>query len=183
MHGTAGGSRPQLIAQSGEEPWFCLDTFMALIDLKFAQITLSDGSTNSLVVNIGTGNLEYTEKRNVDLVKRRGELDTAREGDEEAIDVSFQFIWDTLTASNDEDPPTVEDVLKHRGNAADWVSVAADPDAPFAVDIAIVYTPPCSQAAFTIFLNEFYYAELAHSLEDATIDCKGVCNRTEAVQV
>ena len=137
-----------------------------------------------LTIDVGDGNLEYTEKRAIEIVKRRGILETAREGDEQEMDVNFQFVWELLTAADNADPPTIEDVLKHRGQAAGWQSTNPDPDAPFCVDLRITYTPPCPAAAEqaeTITLQRFHYEELAHSLKDGTVDCKGKCLATQAV--
>jgi len=173
---------------------------VALIDLKYARIVLADGSDppNAVTVQLGDGTLDYTEKRTIDVVKRRGELDTVREGDEDPVEVSFQFVWETLAASHEGDPPTIEDVLKRRGPAAGWASAGTDPEAPFCVNVAVVYTPrsgpgcdpfgtdPVNGKPFktqTVWLEEFHYTELAHSLTDAAVDCKGVCNRVAATVI
>lgn len=159
---------------------------IAIIDLKFCTLELVGANTEPaiLAIEIGTGTLEYTEKRAVEIVKRRGLLETAREGDEQEMDVSFQFVWELLTAPNVDDPPTIEDVLKNQGNASAWLSTNTDPDAPFCIDIRIVYTSPCpSQDGQweTILLPRFQYGELAHSITEGAIDCKGVCLATRAV--
>ena len=153
---------------------------MALIDLKNAEISLYDGSTHHIVIEVGDGTCDYTEKRSVEAVKRRGELDTVRLGDEELMDVSFQFVWETVSADGSGVPSTIEDVLKHRKNAAAWVSTSTDPDAPFCVDVTIKITPLCGEPVQTYWLREFHYTELAHAIADATIDCTGQCNRVEA---
>ena len=174
---------------------------MALIDLKFATIEITDGSTppHALVVNLGTGNLEYTEARTVEFVKRRGELDTVREGEEQPLDLSFQFAWESLAATQPGDPPTVEDVLKRRGPAAGWKSTSPDPLAPYCVNVLVVLGPGDGGAALpgdpptaeclasrgghgprTVALQQFHYEELAHSMADATVDVKGKCNTVQA---
>jgi hypothetical protein len=143
------------------------------------------GAAHTLVVDVGTGTLDYTEKRNIEVVKRRGLIQTAREGDEVEMDVSFQFVWELLTAHDDDDPPTIEDVLKHRGQAAFWVSTNPDPDAPFCIDLVIVYKPPCpaqAEQAETIALQRFQYEELAHQIKDGAVDCKGKCLATQAAE-
>lgn len=146
---------------------------MALIDLKLCTIKLKDGGSNYIEIGVDAGSLEYVEKRNVEFVKRRGLLDTVREGDEEPIDVSFQFAWSDLTAHGG-DPPTIEDVLK---NKEGWASTSPDPNAPYCIDIEI--TKNCGSQE-VILLEEFHYAELSHSTADATVDCRGQCNRVFA---
>jgi hypothetical protein len=155
---------------------------VALIDLKFATFQITDGSDppHALTVNLGTGNLEYTESRAVEFVKRRGELDTVREGEEQPVELSFQFAWESLTATQAGEPPTVEDALKRRGPSAGWASTAADPLAPYCVDVVVTYRPPCGGGDQTIAFAEFHYEELAHSMADATVDVKGKCNTVQA---
>lgn len=157
---------------------------MALIDLKNATIRLQSGDDH-IDVKIGEGNLDFTEKRNIEVVKSRGELYTMREGDEEAMEVSFQFVWESLESATGEDPPTIEDVLKHQGNAVNWNSTNPDPDAPFCIDIEVDYVKPTAcggdpDEPETLLLKQFNYEQLAHSLKDATVDCSGKCNETVA---
>lgn len=160
---------------------------MAIIDLKNAVIVLSDGTTptaNDLEIEVGEGSLEYSEKRNIEFVKRRGELETTREGDEEPMDVSFQFVWEQLTTSGTSDPPTLEDALKQRGGASDWLSVNTDSEAPYSLNIVVTYYPTCGEGdPQTIALRQFHHEELSHSFQDGTIDCKGKCNDTEALSL
>src|SRR6266576_3971774 len=108
---------------------------MAAIDLKNTTIKVKDGAGHSITVTLGTGNLTYEEKRNIEYVKDRGLLDTVREGDEEPVDVRLDATWENLTGVGG--APTVEDAMKRRGPAATWTSTSADPCEPFAVDIEI----------------------------------------------
>lgn len=153
---------------------------MALIDLKYATIRLQS-STNHIDITIGEGNLEYSEKVSREYVKSRGELYTVRDGEEEPVEVSFQFVWLEIVPSHDGDPPTIDDVLKNINAASGWASTNPDPEAPFAIDINVTYqnTSCPGSVARTLFLQQFYYEELAHSLKDATVDCRGKCNITE----
>lgn len=155
---------------------------MAQIDLRNATIYLLDGSSTPKYIEIivGEGNLNYNESRNFELVKSRGKLDTVREGDEEGVDVTFTFIWEFITGSGDTEI-TIEDALKNRGNADDWISTSPDENAPFCLNIQIAYIPPCSSVDREyITFTEFHYQTLGHSLRDGTIDCRGKCNRVEA---
>lgn len=155
---------------------------MPVIDLKDTTIYLRDRETNWVEVRVGEGNLTYSERRNIDLDKDRGKLARLREGEQEPLDVSFQFLWEYLRSDGAE-PPTLEEALKKQGPAASWVSAATDPlsegvdaSAPYSVHIQIVRDSPCGLLEQTV-LVEFNWTELAHDSKNGTIDCKGLCNR------
>jgi len=155
---------------------------MAPIDLRNVTLLIKDGGSNFLQVKLGEGNLTFSERRNLEAIKSRGILDTVREGDEEVIDVNFQFVWTELTAANGMDPPTIPDALKRRGNASAWVSSNADSLAPYSTNLEFTNVPPCTGVKEEVVLLEWFNVqELAYSLKDGTIDCKGFCNVTEAI--
>lgn len=156
---------------------------MAVIDLKNATVTLQDGTGTPLTVacKLGDGTLQYTEKRNLEYKRDRGALDTVRLGDEEPVDVKFDFNWVFLKGDGD---TTIEDAIKRRGGAAAWVSTDADPCAPYAIDIVIEYIPPCSGVKKEIItLSDFRWEQLDHDPKAGTISCSGKCNITEATPV
>jgi len=162
----------------------------AQIDLKNATVYLKDGgmgsAQQSLEVKIGEGNLTYDEKRNIDYVLNRSLLDTVKEGDEEPMDVRFDFTWEFLKAvsTTAAGTPTIEDVLKQRGEASAWVSSSSDPCEPFAVDVEVHYVPPCGgELDEIITLPDFRYTSLAHDLRAGTVAVTGQCNATQAVDV
>lgn len=135
---------------------------------------------HELEVDIGEGKLEYTEKVNREYKKNKGSLQYVRNGDEEPVEVSFDFVWEFLTASTG-GTPTIEDVLKQRGEAADWVSTDTDLCQPFCVDLVVEYVPPCGgEETETITLEMFRHEELQHNFTDAQISVTGKCNVTEA---
>lgn len=162
----------------------------AQIDLKDTVFELKDGGVGSaqqsLEIKIGEGTLTYDERRNMEYVRDRGLLDVVREGDEEPIDVRFDFTWEFLrtTSTTGAGIPTVEDALKQRGEAAAWVSSSADPCEPYAVDIVVTYTPPCGgELTEIITLPDFRYTSLAHDAAAGTVAVTGQCNVTQAVDV
>lgn len=160
----------------------------ASIDLKYATITLQDGTVtvpNSLEVKIGEGNLTYTERREMIYTTDRGNLDDVREGDQQPMDVAMDFLWEHITALTGSGNPTVEDAIKNRGEAADWVSTDSDACRPYAVDIIITYVPDCTPTGNTevITLPDFRWEELNHDLSAASISCTGKCNAVEATPV
>jgi hypothetical protein len=156
---------------------------MAQFDLKNAVLKIKDGTTptaNELTIVVGEGNLSYTERVNREYINNRGVIHGVRDGDEEPLDVSLEFMWEFLRA-NGADPPTVEDALKKRGNASSWATSGTDVCEPYCVDIEIVYTPVCAGVdAETILLNEFRYEELEHDLRGGTVSVTGKCKIKEA---
>lgn len=160
----------------------------AQIDLKYCTIYIKDGGVGSaqqsLEVKIGEGNLTYDEKKNMEYVRDRGNLDTVREGDKEPMDVRLDFTWEFLRAvsTTASGTPTIEDALKKRGEASAWVSSSSDACEPYAVDIEVVYEPDCGgEAKETILLPDFRYTSLAHDLRAGTVSVTGQCNATDAV--
>lgn len=69
---------------------------MASRDFKNATVYIQDGSSpvNQLEVILGEGNLTYTERREVEYIRNRGVLNSAREGDEQPIEVSLDAEWE-----------------------------------------------------------------------------------------
>ena len=136
---------------------------------------------NILEVNVGEGNLTFTEKRNIEYRRNRGLLEGVREGDEEPVEVSFDFEWQYLKSSTG-DPVTPSEVIKRNGNAAGWVSTDPDPCALYAIDILVLYHEPCGSVQDElIVLQDFRWETLDHNVKDGQISCKGNCNITQAI--
>jgi hypothetical protein len=156
---------------------------MAQIDLKKAVIKIKDGGTEELTIIVGEGNLTYTERKNREYILNRGLIHGVRDGDEEPVDVSMEFMWEFLLADSGE-TPTVEDALKKRGEAATWVTTGADACEPYCVDIEVEYTPDCAGVKKEIItLGEFRYEELDHDLGAGTVSVSGKCNIAGATSV
>jgi hypothetical protein len=133
-----------------------------------------------LTIKVGEGNMSYNEKRNVEYKKDRGRLDTVRLGDEEPMDVSFEFWWEFIKSTSGENP-SIEDVLKQRSEASDWITTSPDECEPYCVDIEVHYVPPCGDVDTELIeLKYFRYEGLNHDLKGGTISCQGKCNITEA---
>jgi len=134
-----------------------------------------------LEVKVGEGNVVWTETVNRDYVLDRGSLDSVRNGDEAPVDVKFEFTWEWITAVTASGIPTLEDVLKKRGEAAAWETSDPDTCAPYCVDIIIWYDPGCGgNNTEKIELPYFRYESLEHNLRDSQISCSGKCNVVEA---
>ena len=137
-----------------------------------------------LRIKVGEGNITWSEKKPREFKMDRGRLDQVRNADQQPMEVSFQLMYEELTASNPStDPPTPEDVLKRRGAAAAWVSAnTSDPCAPYSINIRLDHTPPnCTSVdKERVILRLFHYEDLNHDPKGGMISCTGKCNVTEA---
>jgi len=150
-----------------------------------AEVVEVDGTVDfrgvRLEVKVGEGNVTWTETLNRDYIKDRGNLDTVRNGDQEPVDVKFEFTWEWITAVTGSGVPTLEDALKNRGEASTWVTTDSDVCAPYCVDIIIWYDPGCGgNNTEKIELPYFRYESLDHNISDSQISCTGKCNVVEA---
>lgn len=156
---------------------------MASIDFKNAVVKIKDGTSptpNEIEVALGEGNLTYSEKRNIIYDKDRGKLGTTRLGDEEPVEVSLNARWEAITAVTG-DPPTIEDALKQRGEAAGWVTTSDDACEPYCVDIEFTYTPLCDDEPLEVITLPFFrQTNINHDPKTAMLDISGACNVTEA---
>lgn len=180
------------IPTGGAATW--VETTPGVADTNTATITLSSGlaeaveaggavnfSGQLLEVRIGEGTVTYDETKAREYIKNRGLLDTVRDGDEEPVDIAFDFVWDYITGVSASGVPTIEDALKQRGEASGWITTSLDTCEPYCVDLEINYTPSCgTNNSELLELQYFRYEALAHNLNDAQISCTGKCNITEA---
>src|SRR5574340_148741 len=137
----------------------------------------------SIDIKVGEGNLTYTEAKAYNYMLDRGNLDTVREGDQQPVDVSIEFVYEHVTSGTNETITPI-DALKQKNNAADWVSSATDQCEPYAVDVIIFHDVPCGTTQDeTTTLPDFRYEKLEFNLKDATISVSGKCNAVEALVV
>lgn len=136
-----------------------------------------------LDIKLGEGNFTYDENREIEFIRDRGVLDTYREGDEQPLDVSFDFTWEFINAITGATTPTVEQAFKNEGPASTWTSSnTADPCTPYVVDIEIINAPNCTGIlAEVIKLPQFFYTQLSHDSDAASVSVTGQCNATKAV--
>lgn len=133
---------------------------------------------HSLKIKIGEGNMQWTEKRPVVYVKDRGKLDTVRLGDQDPVEVKLDFLW-TFLSSNDTITPTPNQAIKRQGPSAAWASSSADPCEPYAVNLRVIYTPPCSITREQYLVHDFRYEDLGMDLKTGQISVTGKSNAVE----
>jgi hypothetical protein len=136
---------------------------------------------HQLEVNIGEGNCSYNEKRTIEYKKNRGKLGNVRQGDEDPVEVKIDAWWEFLRSVSGAVTPTIEEALKNIGPAASWVSSDSDLCRPYAVDIVILYVPPCStEQKEKITLIDYRYETLEHDPKTGMLTTSGKCNVVEA---
>jgi hypothetical protein len=133
-----------------------------------------------LEINIGAGNITWTEARSYEYVLDRGNLDTVRQQDEVPLDISIDAVYDYITTETGQTITPV-DALKGIGGAAEWVTSSADPCEPYCVDIEVMHCLPCGtvEDEDLVFAN-FRYESLKFDIKAATIAVTGKCNVSEA---
>jgi hypothetical protein len=76
------------------------------------------------------------------------------------------------------------DALKQQGGASGWFSSSADPCEPYAIDIEVVYTPPCGGAEMeTTTFPDFRPDTKEVDFGEASVSVPGRCNATEPTVV
>jgi hypothetical protein len=131
-------------------------------------------------VKVGEGNITWTEAKEYEYLLDRGDLDTVKEGDEQPLEVSLEFVYEHITTGTSEDITPV-DALKQQNEAAEWVSSSADLCEPYAVDMVVMHCVPCGgEQDEQVVFSDFRYESLEFDLSEATIAVSGRCNVSEA---
>lgn len=152
---------------------------MQQIDLKNCTITILDGSSNSVAVNIGSGSIKWTESRNIEYVLDKGLLATAavRKGDEVPVEVDLEFVWDFIESSGGLNVSPYE-ALTQTGGAAAWVSTGGACE-PYACKLKIVNDYNCGTSDVeTIILDKFRYEKISPDARSGMISVSGKCQIT-----
>lgn len=157
---------------------------MPQIDLKDCRLYLRDGTSvsapfgpNEIEVTIGEGNLTYTKSREMIYQRDRGLLDQVKAGDQQPVQLSFDFRWEFLKGGNSPPFVTIEDALKQRGGAASWLSSDTDACQPYSVDLIFQRALQCgADQDEALRFAKFRFETLEHKSGDAQITCTGRAN-------
>jgi len=134
-----------------------------------------------LYIQIGDGNLTFTETVERIYDRDRGILDTVRNGDEQPLELSLEFTYVFVTQETGK-VVTPVDALKQLGDAAEWVSSDSDQCAPYALNVELRHCLPCgTDQDEKLVFADFRYETLEYDLQEATIAVAGRCNVTDAV--
>lgn len=131
-------------------------------------------------IKIGEGSLTWTEAKEYEYLRDRGDLDTVKEGDEQPVSVNLEFVYEYVKSESGKAITPIE-ALKRSGGAAEWVSTSDDQCEPFCVDILAKHCVPCgTDQDEDVLFEEFRYESLDFDMGEATIAVSGMCNKSEA---
>lgn len=132
-----------------------------------------------LNVKVGDGNVSWDETTNFEYEMDRGQIDSVVEGDDEPLAITLDMVYEFVTAVTGSGVPTPEDVIKQRGEAANWITTGADSCELYAVDMEIDHKPPCNlEHEITTFL-ELRWDSVGHDLGQASLSLRARCKNTE----
>jgi hypothetical protein len=130
-------------------------------------------------IKIGEGNLTWSETKEYEYLRERGDLDTVKEGDEQPVEMSLEFVYDFVKTQSGQTITPV-DALKQQGEAAEWVSSSSDLCEPYAVDMLAKHCVPCgTDQDEDVVFTDFRYESLDFDMGEATIAVSGRCNVSE----
>lgn len=152
-------------------------------DLKQCTLTLKDATATPVEIEVkfDEGNLTFTHNKNIEYIKDRGVLDTAREGDQEPMSVSFQGRFNCIKSSTGNDL-SIYEFLTNTGATA--LTTTGDACAPFACDIVLTVDhsdcdPPGSDVVQDeeIIFEEFRAESIGGDFKAGQISVDGKSNR------
>jgi len=131
-------------------------------------------------VKLGEGNLTFTEAKEYEYLRDRGNLDTVKEGDEQPVEVNLEFVYEYIKSTSGGDITPV-DAIKQTGEASDWISSSSDQCEPYAIDIRAKHCVPCgTDEDEDVLLQDFRWESLDYDYQAATIAVSGRCNVSDA---
>lgn len=142
---------------------------MAQVSLNNAEVYI--GGLNGIKVDIGDGNLTYTENRPMMYSSAGLALDDVKEDDDKPVDVTLNFQWKRATAT----PKQLQDKIK--GAVGLTSSDTESPCAPYAVDIVIKIRSNCTEPAVyrQITLPNYRYESFESDVKTGMINTSGKC--------
>jgi len=130
-------------------------------------------------IQVGEGNLTWTEAKEYEYLRERGDLDTVKEADEQPVEMSMEFVYEYIKTQSGQTITPV-DALKQQGEAAEWVSSSSDLCEPYCVDVLAKHCVPCgTDEDEDVLFTDFRYEGLDFDTGDATIAVSGRCNVSE----
>lgn len=132
-----------------------------------------------ITIKVNTGTFTWERQRPVGYDLDRGRLSGAYLEDDVPVSVNFDVEYDFITGVTGSAVPMPEDVLKQRGEAADWVSAASDPCETYAINIELEHIPPCSGIDREIVpFPDFRYESINHDVKGGRLAIAGKCKVT-----
>lgn len=135
----------------------------------------------SVTMKVGEGNVDYTKTKAPIIDLDRGDIDGARRGNQEAMQVNFTYVFDWMRSSTGEGP-TVDEALEQEGEASDWLTAAADKCEPYQVTIRIVDAPDCGSEEAEVMLFKYFMPQTVNpTFESGLVNVSGICVTTKPV--
>lgn len=166
---------------------------MAQMSLKNSTVYLwwGGGADNNVAIRVGEGNITWSQNRTIEYTLDRGRIEytdptnggAAREGDDQPVNASFDLLWDWASAAA---PVAVlEGFDPTNGETPIDSAHAADPCAPHAVTIEIVYAPVCDDGGAVVhyIIPFFRYESLNYDVGAGQISCSGTAQAKKVIVV
>lgn len=160
----------------------------AQVQARNAVLKVKDGASASITIKIGEGDFSWTEARNMEYTTDRGRLDEVREGDEVPMELTFSFNWTKVISTGTGTAATgtagtggsdlIQNAIKGKSG---YVSTDADSCRPYACDIELTITPPCTGGETVYTFPDFRWEKFDSSLKNGTVNCSGKCNALEPI--
>lgn len=114
-------------------------------NLRDATLKIVDATATELTCTVALleGDLAWSRKQSVNVIKDRGTLHNLRKGDEEACSVSFSVKFTGCYSESAGDPSPYE-ALTNEEDASVWVSTTAATSDLYTVDLLFSYVDPGS---------------------------------------
>ena len=130
-------------------------------------------------IQVGEGDLSWTENKEYEYLRERGDLDTVKEGDEQPVELNMEFVYEYVKTQTGKTITPV-DALKQKGEASEWVSSSSDLCEPYSIDVLAKHCVPCgTDYDEDVLFTDFRYESLEFSIKDSTITVSGKCNVSE----
>ncbi len=132
-------------------------------------------------VKIGDGSLSWDETTNYEYEMDRGEIDAVAEGEDEPVTVNLSMVYEYVASVVGSNVPTPVEILKQKGEAANWISTGADPCELYAVDLEVDYKPPCDLPHEITTFRELRWDSINPNFQDSSIEMRARCKAVEPV--
>ena len=141
---------------------------MSQRSMRDATLNIKDGGSNTVEVKIGDGNITWNERRNVEYTHNRGAIDEVCLGDDEAVEVNFDFIWEWISSITG---TSIVEALKV--TASGWATSGGTCE-PDSCDLEVILAPTnCGSDSETVDFPEFRWETINPDLRAGQISCSG----------
>lgn len=136
---------------------------------------LVDATPNTITIDLEEGDLSWTESRPARIISDRGVLSHALTAAEEAYEVSFSMMYQSLSKHATTTP---YDAFTRTGGASAWASTEPKGDA-YAVNLKFTITDPAGGANEEVFLEQLHVESIdfAEGDEFSTLTVSGRAQR------